>query len=64
MNDIELLIEATTTKILDDWTAEAIASSADVDSYIGDKLEALENTDAEVSIAVGKAYLKRLGFTA
>jgi len=58
---VEVLIEVTSTAILDEWTTEAITAGVNADSYIGDKLDELELTEPEVSVAVGATYLKRLG---
>lgn len=59
-NDLTALIDSTTSHILDEWTAEAASAGTDADSFIGDKLEALEATDEAASLAIGAAYLRRL----
>ncbi|CAB4173801.1 hypothetical protein UFOVP1028_1 [uncultured Caudovirales phage] len=60
-NDIAALIEATTTKIMDEWTAEAIAAGVDVDTYICDKNDELEDSQPDVCMAISAAHLRRLG---
>jgi hypothetical protein len=58
MENIQTLIDQTTTKILTDWTEEARAAGIDADDYIGDKLDAMEETEPEVRMAVGRMYLR------
>jgi len=59
-NGLEALIEATSISILDEWTAEAQAIGSDVADYIGDQLEAMEETEPEVCTIVGRIWLGRL----
>jgi hypothetical protein len=58
MEDIKTLIDQTTTKILNEWTEEARAAGIDADDYIGNKLDAMEDTEPEVAAAVGQMHLR------
>ena len=65
MNELTALIDKTADDILDEWTAEAVTAGIDADSYIGDKLDELEDTEPAVCMSVSRRHLMRvMGVTA
>jgi hypothetical protein len=59
-NELAALINKTTDKILDEWTAIAKIDGTDVDTFIADKLDEMEDTDPMACSALGQRHLQRM----
>ena len=59
-DSLQALINSTTDKMLDEWTAEAIRTGRDIQDFIGEQLDILEVSEPEVCAAVGTRNLHRV----
>jgi hypothetical protein len=59
-NDIDELIKAISDKILDEWTAEAIAKNEDIEDYLDAQLDGLAAESWETYKPVAARRLQRI----